>query len=402
MASATKKPSRWGNLPDRTKVERRERRYGILSNIVTLLLTCAIIVGGFMLPTFLSPYLDLYQAEVVQLSEPSPGTRVFKDPVVLYPWNLYDEAQLQTLSPARREFLEVRGIPEWLLAVMQDCGMETTEEDSYYYSLIINSFYYLEPSDSNESGCYFLVDLDLNGDNSPDFSCAVDSFGNFVSFRFSSNAWDSAALQAPIGMPLPTTEENAADKTPVTIDQNTGDNTLQGATTGTGQSTTTGLEAAAGQGTTAVQGTTTAPVTDPSGTANGNTTVADDPNDKTDVLQTNPALEHPPSPDDLNIWSFAYVISREAQLINQKTLFRTFRQIEFVFETRYSYPFTMLLPIQSPEEENLPEIEYIPLELQTLRSDQYLLHIYYLPSGETLVLYLQPTTLKCMGFSLLL
>ena len=391
MASATKKPGRWGNLPDRTKVERRERRFSILSNIVTLLLTCAIIVGGFMLPTFLSPYLDLYHDEVVQLSEPPSGARVFKDPVVLYPWNLYDETQLQALSPVRREFLEARGIPRWLLAVMQDCGMETTEEDSYYYSLIINSFYYLEPSDNKDSGCYFLMDMDLNGDRIPDFSCAVDSFGTLVGFRFSSNDWDSAALQAPIGMPLPATEENAGDsnpdKTPVTGGQNTGNNTQQGAS---GASGVTGQGDPAGQG------------IDPSGGANGNTSVADDPNAKKDSPKVNPALEHPPSPDDLNIWSFSYVISREAQLIYQRTLFKTFRQIEFVFETRYGYPFTMLLPIQSPEKEDLPEIEYIALELQTLRSDQYLLHIYYLPSGETLVLYLQPTTLKCMGFSLLL
>ena len=388
MASTIKKPSRWGNLPDRTKDERRERRFSILSNIATLLLTCAIIVGGFMLPTFLSPYLDLYQGDMVQLSEPPPSTRVFKDPVVLYPWNLYDETQLQTLSPARREFLEARGIPKWLLAVMQDCGMETPEENSYYYSLIINSFYYLGPSDNNESGCYFLMDLDLNGDNIPDFSCAVDSFGTLVGFRFSSNNWNSTALKAPIGMPLPIAEENDGDhdpdKAPMTEGQNTGDGTQQGATAGPGQGTTADQE------------------TNPNETTNGNTTVADDPNTKTNIPQANLAQEHPPSPDDLNIWSFAYVISREAQLIYQRTLFNTFRQLEFAFETRYGYPFTMLLPIQSPEKEDLPEIEYIPLELQTLRSNQYLLHIYYLPSGETLVLYLQPNTLKCMGFSLLL
>jgi len=406
LADAEKNPSRWGKLPDRTKVERRERqesRFSILSNIVTLLLTCVIIVGGFLLPTLLYPYLSLYHDDLVQLPEPASGTPTFTGPIVLHPWNLYDEENLQPLNYAMRELLEIRGVPQWLLAVMKDCGMETPEDDSVYHSLIVDSFYYLELHDSAEPGYYYLVDFDLNGDGIPDFRCAVDSYGNLVSFVFSSNAFDSTNIQSPVGMPLP---EASVDKengnsalTPGTDSQDTDGATQGGTSPG---------DPGAGQ---ANQGQ--------DGNVNGNNTVADNPennpnnppeknpnnpteNNPNNPPEKNPALGRPPSPDDLNIWSFAYVVSREAQLVRQTTLFRIFRQIDFVYETRYSYPFTMLFPVQSPDEEDLPEIEYISLEMQTLKSDQYLFHIYYFPSGEILVLYLHPATLKCMGFSLLL
>jgi len=401
MINSEKTPSLWDIQSERNKAEhqerqeRQERRFDVFSNIVTLLLTCAIIISGFMLPTLLYPHLYLYHDDMVQLPEPVSGPSIFTDPPTLHPWTLYDEESLQPLGPAGREFLETRGIPQWLLAVMQDCGMKTTEDDSFYHALIIDSFSYLDLPDSTESGYYFLVDLDLSGDGIPDLRCAVDSHGNLVSFILGSNYWDSTALKSPIGLPLPVTENNTAGGNPAaspgTDDPNIGDGTQAGANPENQVPNQGNAENGAEQG------------TDPNSGVGGNTAVVDNPADKPgNTPDTNQTSKQPPTPDDLNIWSFSYVISREALLIEQRALFDVFRQLEFVFETRYGYPYTKLLPIQSTEEEDLPDIEYVSLVPNTLKYDQYILYIYYLPTGETLVLYLLPTSLKCMGFNLLL
>jgi len=388
MADATRKPSRWGKPPDRTKADRRERRFGILGNIVTLLLTCAIIVGGFMLPTLLYPYLDLYNYELVQLSDPPSTTYIYPEPVVLYPWNLYDEQHLHPLSSSQRDFLLNRGCPQLLVSYMRDHGMEITAAESLYYSRIVNAFYFLEPLADNAPGCYVLVNMDLNEDGILDFNCAVDQQGALISFILLSDMWDNITIESPIGMPLPPQENENKDET-TAIGAEVPDAEAANQNAGTDFSA---------QGT----GQDEALNNDQNGTVVANATVVNDPNSSSEnAVVPKPAIEHPPTPEDVNIWSFAYVISREALLIDQRALFYAFRQIELIYESRYSYSFTMLLPVQLVEKEQLPEVDYVPLNPILFRSDQYLLYIYNLPTGERLVLYLNPKNLVCMGFSLL-
>ena len=395
MANPTRKSIRWGKPPISDKLERRERRFSILSNLGTLLLTAIIISGGFMIPTLLYPYLNIYHDNLVQLPDPSEYVveeYVFENPPMLYPWILYEEDQTRSLNTSERSYLESKGIPQFVLATMYDHGLEPTKGISEYYSQILNSFRYLElrdnTDDNTESGCYFLVDFDIDGDNTPDLSCAVDLEGTILSVLFLSDTWDTVTITAPIGMSTPPfVGESSIGSTATSTDTGTATSQNEGMTTqGAGQTGTTGASPTQEQNT-----GTGSP--DPGQTG---TEAIDE-----DEIEQNPADENPPSDNHKNIWSFAYAISREAQLIDQQSLFLAFRQIEYYYEVEYGYPYTMLLPTQSTEDEVLPEIEYVQLIPQVLPSNQYILHIYTLPTGKQLILYLEPSSFKCMGFNLL-
>jgi hypothetical protein len=432
-----------------------QRRYNITSNLLTLLAAGLIIAAGFLLPTLLYPYLDLYRNEVVPLAVPPENEisqHVFAEPVVLYPWNLYEEELLVPLSPADRGVLERRGIPDFLIATLRDHGMQPkldenggVPSDEAYRAQIIDLFRYLEPRDSAEPGCYVLVDADIDLDGQADIRCAADREGDLISLLLVSSRWDSVSVEEPIGVAAALPVERG--QTPEAV-EGAGAGDGEGATDGAdpggegeegvepkaeteGESTGDGTGESTGNGTdgtgaddgtrapepndagtegdaqagTEGQSTDATPATDEgadaSGRSNGATggTLATLAGLVAQDVQS--ALDHPPVTEDAHLWSFSYATAREARVFDQHNLFLAFRQLELTYEYRYGYPYTALLPLQPAEPEELPEVEYTALTPVPFATADFLLYIYDLPSGERLILYLDPDTLRCMGFNLL-
>jgi hypothetical protein len=396
-----------------TDGRRRNGQYhGILGNLLTLLVAGVIIAGGFLLPTLLYPYIDRYRGEVIPLASPSEGTiaeHVFEEPVTLYPWNLYREDRLRPLSSAERSLLEDRGIPSFLIATLRDHGMPPAPGEDSYHTQIINSFRYLDPQDSAERGCFVLIDADIDEDNQADIRCAVDLEGDLISLLFISDRWNAVQVKAPIGVPAtPPPGENAegapqgeaaTEGSPEDSSTDSSADTEGGGTEaaegGTGASTEPGAADAegttngpAGAGTGAGgDGTTPAGEGDSAATAEGSTAPT--------------AIEPLPVGEDQYLWSFIYATAREARIINQSELFLAFRQLELGYENRYGYPYTRLLPIQPASPENLPEVKPLSLTPTPFATADYLLYIYDLPTGERLILYLDPLSRHCLGFNLL-
>jgi hypothetical protein len=375
----------WGKPPTASeRQEHSERRHSILSNLLTLVFSGIIIAGGFLLPTLLFPYLDFYSDETMHLTRPSESTlaeHVFDEPSPLYPWNIYENegGSLRPLSAMERELLEAQGVPDFLVATLRDHGLSMDSGGNTYRTQILNAFRYLEPKDSNEPGCFILGDtgnLDINTDGQADLRCAVDPNGNIISLIFIASQWGALQIDAPIGV---------ASAVPAAKEQGG-----QARTPGqTGEaSESTDPDAGENGGSSEESSSANGPAGDDTGSTGVNTT-AQSP------------VEHLPVEEDRYLWGFVYATAREAWLVNQTELFSAFRQLELIYEYRYNYPFTQLLPAQPVEPEALPEVSYATLTPTVLTTGDYLLSIYDLPSGERLVLYLNPSSHQCMGFNLL-
>ncbi|MDR1015788.1 MAG: hypothetical protein LBL86_12555 [Coriobacteriales bacterium] len=423
-----------------------QRRYNLTSNLMTLLVAGVIIAAGFLLPTLLFPYLDLYRDEVIQLVAPPENEisqHVFEEPVTLYPWNLYEEELLAPLSPADRNVLERRGIPDFLIATLRDHGMQPEPDedgavpsDEAYRAQILGLFQYLEPRDTAEPGCYVLVDADIDLDGRADIRCATDLEGNLISLLLVSSQWDSVSVEKPIGVAAAPPAEKEQEHEPVE-DTEGGEGT--GGTGGAegGEGTGGTEDAGAGAGTADGSGTDGAgadgETRDPGqgDTETGDAAQTGTEGQGTDAVPANgeeagssgrdggasggalatlatlvardvqSALDHPPVTEDAHLWSFSYATAREAKVFDQPELFLAFRQLELTYEHRYGYPYTALLPLQPAEAEELPEVEYTALTPVPFATADFLLYIYDLPSGERFILYLDPNTLRCMGFNLL-
>lgn len=355
------------------KQEQREHHYGLRSNLLTLLFSAIIILGGFLLPTLLYPYLDMYQGETVQLEPPSDSAlakRVFEDPVTIYPWDIYDELRLQELTLSEAELLSSKGIPEFLLATLRDHGWQTEENYYSYRENIVRSFQYLDPITGEDPGCFVLVNADIDTNGQADLTCAVDQQGNIISLLFLGDGLDSMQIDAPIGQPIaePLTDDPEGDPAATEENNNPADND----------------DALPAQNTSDQSNPeTTDPEAEPGGVG---------PNQE--------VFDHLPIDEEQNLWEFSYAISREAYVINQLALYNAFRQLELNYENRYGFAYTDLFPVQSEEPEELPEVNYSALTALPFATSDSLLYIYNLSEEERLILYLDPSTLHCKGFNL--
>jgi hypothetical protein len=354
------------------------------SNLLTLFFAGLIILSGFLLPTLFFPSIDVQQGEIFRLDPPPDTTlakRVFEDPVSLYPWNVYDEQRLRPLTASEEDLLISRGIPDFLLATLRDYGWKAEEDLSSYRNAVTGSFRYLDPSSSMEQGCFVLVDADIDLDGQKDLTCAVDQQGNVIEVLFLGDDWDPIQIDAPVGQPI---------TAPITPDEGEADGTVES----DGTDDPTALLFGQEEGDAPSEGDTP-PSQNPG-----------DPN-KQGVGPTGGVgpnqedLSHRPIDEERNLWSFAYVISREAHVINQQSLYFAFRQLELNYENRYGYAYTALFPIPSEEIEELPAVEYVTLTAIDFVAQDSILYIYNLSSDERLILYLDPTTMHCKGFNLL-
>jgi hypothetical protein len=427
MTETAKKKSVWRKPPtgnDKAgsdRQEHRERRYDILSNLLTLLLTGIIIAGGILLPNLLYPYLDRYRDETVQLEGPSEGAiaaYTFDEPVSLYPWNLYEEQRLRALTSTERDLLDERGIPDFLIATLRDHGMDIPSDnpDAWSYrAQILGSFRYLQPDDSAEPGCYVLYDADIDAEGQPDLRCAVDLQANIISLLFVSDNLSALEVGAPLGSaPGAATGDAAGTAAAGAADGRQAPDATQeqesarGATAGNPTDTangdsenTGGTPAAEIEGETGITGTGETTQTDDAAETGGATGTGTNPEVEV-IVGSDTQPEYQPPEEERYLWSFAYATAREAQAFNQPSLMRAFRQLEYTYENRWGYPYTTLLATPPTESETgFPGDEYTPLLPPTpFKTTDYLLNIYNLSDGNHLILYLDPETSHCMGFNL--
>ncbi|MDR1713332.1 MAG: hypothetical protein LBR39_04170 [Coriobacteriales bacterium] len=407
------------------------RRRDLLSNLATLLLTLVIISGGLLIPSLFYPQLDTYRNQTVMLAStdsPDTSAHIFKEPVVLYPWNLYDANPHRSLTSSQQDLLNSNGIPDFLLAALRDRGMPMPDDLGYYRLTIINGFQFLEVEADARQNCLVLVDADVDADGTADLNCAVDMSGNIISLLFLTDAWGSVNLQAvsqyitaPAGGASGASATESEGSGPSAAGDGQGDEQVDGTTPDSGA----GDEAAAtggdgggdgGEGNNAEQGAETL--------------------NPADILSLNEPL---PVDEDLQIWSFAYATSMEATAFDQRILANCFAQLDASYAARYGYAFQQLLPqpaavegeqgeqSEQGEQEatadaqaaggdveagsdallepdgsgSVPTAEPVVLTPTVFATEDFLLYIYDLPSGVRLVLYLDPNNLHCLGFNLL-
>ena len=176
-------------------------RLNARSSLTTLVLTAVIIVGGFMLPAMLYPFLDAYSGRLIQLASPTDDMvsgHVFEEQVTFYPWNLLEESQLRYLASHEMVTLEQSGVADLLVSMMLLSEMPVEDNREEYLQMILGSFRCLEPDDFAEPGCFVLVDEDLGFTDELEVRCAVDFSGNIISLLFISEDWSSLELTEPI------------------------------------------------------------------------------------------------------------------------------------------------------------------------------------------------------------
>ncbi|MDR1421237.1 MAG: hypothetical protein LBI64_00020 [Coriobacteriales bacterium] len=382
------------------------------SNFLTLLAAVAIIIGGYLFPTLLYPMMDQYHEVTIVLKDPTADTgdtHVFSEPVSLYPWNLYQPDECRGLLPNERSQLVDRGVPEFLLASLRDRGLTLPEaedgepNEAFIRERIIDSFQYLNVGDTESPDCFVLVDADVDGDEQPDLSCAVDQFGNIISLLFLAPQWDSVAL--------------SADDYPSAVSEVDGGS---------------GADAADGEQTDAADGSTTdgdGVVDDGVATGDEETAGDETAGDETDrdaaqgnsptKPSTRADLEYLPMDEDERLWSFAWATMHEAQEFKQPILATAFTVLDNNYQYRYGYSYRTYLLFQSGENveagateadpvsesdategEDDEDTALFPLTPTPFATADNLLYIYDLPEEGRVIIYLDPTTKHCVGFNL--
>ncbi|MCL2529253.1 MAG: hypothetical protein FWE41_02855 [Coriobacteriia bacterium] len=376
MADSTKNKGLFNKPAGTKKQDIRAARLNARSGFVTVLLTAVIIAGGFMLPTMMYPFLDSFSGRLVLLTNPTDDmvtNHIFDEPVTLYPWNVYDESLIRSLVGHEISILEDSGVADFLLRNLEHRGMQLGDDPDHYLQRILDGFRYLEPFDTAEPACFVLVDADIDLDGDPDVRCAVDLSGEIISLLFISENWSELELSEPIR----TTEED---------DEGEGD----ASKTDEATETSNGNEA------------DEADEADSADTPDGPSN--DNPSDNTvggnGAIQTPDTFPTRPVQEEESLWLFSYVVSREALLVGQNSVFFAFRQLDLSYELRFGYPFIKLIVPPTDYEETLPEVELMPLATDELPTGIYLLKIYDFFDGTRLILYINPITQNCDGYNL--
>jgi len=250
-------------------------------------------------------------------------------------------------------------------------------EHSYdlYVQRILSDFRYLEAFGTGEPGCFVLVNADISLDGEPDVRAAVDLSGNIISLLFISETWSSLRLTAPLMLsPEPPAEDNDSAEPADELDANNQKDEGLGDDSFGGEADDDG-DADDGNGGAAVLPSTPPP----------------SPNTQVDFR---PLLE------DENLWLFAYVISREALMVGQESVFTVFRRLDLGYEERFGYPFVNLIAPPAQFEEILPQVDMLSVTTHELTTVNHVLKIYDFSDGTRLILYINSSTQYCDGFNI--
>jgi len=414
-----------------TQGTREKRRRDIVSNLLTLALALLIVAGGFTFPTLMFPRIDRYRGETVLLGGEIGNmaiTRVFAEPVSLYPWNIYQADRCRPLDSTERLLLQDNAVPDFLLDALRHRGMVIEENSEAFRLEILNQFSFLNGSDTNEQSCLVLVEIDIDANGSPDFNCAVDLDGNIISLLFTNNAYASVDPTTLLPPDIAGDEELAPD--------GAGDVDSDPGALGNADAT----EGVAGEPveSSAIEEPDSAnagidPATDVDPTAGTEETPSEagkQPTDREDTDAPNngqqagnisgalPGAEiQPPAAtfeiipvieEDRQIWSFAFATTKEAEVHDQAVLFGAFSLLNASYDYRYGQPFESLIPGYPAQTENegahaevTADDASSQLAPTVFATETFNLYIYNLPNGMRLILYVLPESSQCVGFSLL-
>jgi len=424
-------------------------------NWATLILTAIIIAAGVVLPPLIYPFIDQYSDRVTQLQAPDTASNVFQEAVSLYPWNVYDESQTRDLFNSELNKIDSSGVPDYLMAFLSDRGVDVTTDPQYRQKLLA-SFRYLNVADNSAEDC-FVLEQDLDGDGNPDIRCAVDLNGNVISTLLLSTQYQTIQLALPAD--VSPTDTAATGST-----SGAGSDTTTGSTSGTGSETTTGSGETAGGGsggsgsggntsgspsgadatvssnkdatagggadaatdTDASASNTSSPVitgadtgSDTNGNAPANTDTDSNPPGEPSNTNTPPPAQTAsdggtvllsiPDPsqaainENLNTWAFVYTTHQEAAKLSSPLLAASFMEVDAYFQVQYGYVFTNYLRVLNGltlgAENAIPDSSP-NLKARVLTNNEYQLNIYTLSNSQRLILYLDPATRVCLGFTI--
>ena len=376
------------------------------SNYFTLLLTSLIIAAGIILPSLIYPLLDPFLGQTSQLEVPadSESSHVLDELFPLYPWNVYDIRDTAPLTYGDRQFLQERGVPDYLLTMLTIRSMPIDE--SAYYEHILSSFTYLIPLNEMYPPCYVLVGCDIDQDGRPDIQCAVDLEGDIIDFQILNPQWaviDLSFLMEP-------EDETKTDDT-----QSDG-GTLGSEAIDAGEGTN--ADVTAGSDSTAtteppipVTNDPATPITDPNNQT-GDKPAGLEPDDDTGQEDSTPIQLPPitgsqidlqPAEEDLAIWTFTFATTMEANRISQGFLARSFNQIDLYYCSRYTYSFQTFLVAKSgqiPEQDNLVYVNPLRMNPQSYSDVNNILIVYDLRASTRIILYVDARTGNCLGFNI--
>ncbi|MCL2883457.1 MAG: hypothetical protein FWF30_03185 [Coriobacteriia bacterium] len=410
-------------------------------NILTLLLAAVIIAAGVVLPPLIYPLMDQYSNKITQLQASDTASVVFQEPVSLYPWNVYDESRTRELYPSEVNTIIESKVPDFLLGFLLARGVDIDSNTDFRESLL-SSFRYLSVSGDRAEDCYVL-EMDLNGDGVPDLSCATDLNGNVISTIVLTDDYQTIQVALPASVSPdqaagdtgagagaaanPATDADAAgtaDAAGAGAAANPGTVTDAAGDTGTGAADSADATAGADTETTAADAANAAGTTDAD--ADAGATVATDagtdasaadtadaadtnanaqaPSDNADTLIVSvPDASQAPVNENLNLWAFVYTTQKEAENLASPALADSFTQVDDYFQAQYGYVFTNYLRFVyglPQSSESVSADTNSNLRLLVLNNSQYQFNIYNLPSSQRVILYLNPQTRACVGFTI--
>lgn len=344
------KQSSWDStetLQDFEPQDKASRKRSAYSSIITGILAAAIIIIGFVAPSFFNSVSNSEHDRIISLADPNSevSLHVFDEPVSLYPWNLYSTESVSSLSYAQRGFLFEHNVPNFLITSLSAYGMDinlvasNTEQSSYDYvsDLLASSFVFLHTGSEESSGCYVIQNLDINGDGIADIRCAVDQGGLIFSLIFLSEPW--IAVPDPADANADTGNAAALENTPPTGDK----------------------------------------------PAAGSEEVATEPSPYALDLES---LERIPAGEELTIWRYVHMITISAAENGQSQLSEAAAVLDNGFYSRYG-------AVEATEDGE----SYSPTPT-VFSTEEYALYIYDLPNETRFILYFDTTYTRCAGFNL--
>ncbi|MCL2632115.1 MAG: hypothetical protein FWD45_03375 [Coriobacteriia bacterium] len=350
-----------------------------LHNLITILLTVAILTAGVVLPNLIYPMLDPYMEQIAILESSSEGDTgvIFSGPPPLYPMNLYDAENARPLSYDEQQYLRYIGITGFLLDMMQGRGMPIEGFDVEYSDRLLASFEYMETASESDLPFYVINGCDIDGDGQEDLQCAVSLRGVLIYCLILDDQWAKVVL---------TNEADAGDINP----NDPGENEVPDDGTG---------------------------VADNTADTPGNADQGDEANqtgetgeegilDGSDQQTTPPWLiERMPTDDHYAIWSVSFFIMQETEGSSQTYLARSFDRIDQYFRYTYRYSFQALLAAQtgvSPKPEDMELSSNMNLNPQTYTYAydryNYVLYVYDLEDNTRIIFYIAANSNDCMGF----
>lgn len=185
---------------------KNHKYFGIL---ITIGLSIIILTVGAFLSSWIDALVPSYKNKIAEVERTNSSNQIFQlnqqDELQLYPWNYYTDKSQSNLSPAQKELLLQKKVPDFIFAMLNITQVNNSEK-----SVLVNQFELL--SVPVEKGKYFVL-KNIKIENSDFYiNCAVTQGGEIVSCYASygtEKLTDSALQKAQISL-----QDNITNKSP--------------------------------------------------------------------------------------------------------------------------------------------------------------------------------------------